>query len=55
MKAIELHGVKTERNGLLVESFCLAGFEDMSVGNDIVLRLEDETRLVNPDIVTIIR
>lgn len=55
VKAIELHGVKTERNGLLVESFCLAGFEDMSVGNDIVLRLEDETRLVNPDIVTIIR
>lgn len=49
--SIELRGKRTDRNGLLIDSFCAAGFSDESSNGNLVLRLASADDLITPDVV----
>lgn len=54
IKQIELQGVKTSRNALLIQTFKSAGFDDRSTGDQILLVYKDTDEIPNSDIVTVI-
>lgn len=49
--AIELRGKRTDRNGLLIDSFCAAGFRDESSKDTLRLKLMSADELISPDVV----
>ncbi|WP_172144065.1 HAD-IIIC family phosphatase [Bifidobacterium panos] len=53
VKAIELRGKRTDRNGLLIDSFCAAGFRNESDEDTLLLRLSSADELVSPDVVQV--
>ena len=53
VRSIELRGKRTDRNGLLIDSFCAAGFSNESTDDAIVLRLASVNDLMTPDVVQI--
>ena len=52
-KPIELAGVKTDRNGVLISSITKAGFIDKSNDKKIRLVLEENADIANSDIVKV--
>ena len=53
VRSIELRGKRTDRNGLLIDSFCAAGFGNASTDDALVLRLASAADLVTPDVVQV--
>lgn len=53
VRSIELRGKRTDRNGLLIDSFRAAGFNDKSADGNLVLRLASADSLITPDVVQV--
>lgn len=52
-KSVELLGIRTDRNGVLVSSITKAGFTDKSADGRITLVLERDTVIKNNDVVRV--